>query len=185
MSAYSCTRTFRKPARLSSRFAVSSEITPRASRRGGISRYSSTASWNSPARMWPPASKSLGGDVEAVRHRPLEHQVLLEAIHGHREPRPEASNRFADLEELPANDFSADGHGEPRSAHTGTPAASSGDVPYPRSGRRSAPRSARARPRRDTRGRSRSRRLRGPGGGARRSGRPDRRLDPRPPRDRP
>jgi hypothetical protein len=54
--------------------------------------------------------EGLGGDVEAVCYRLLEHQVLLEAIHGHREPRPEASNRFADLEELPANDFSADGH---------------------------------------------------------------------------
>src|SRR3989442_921194 len=43
--------------RLSSRFAVSSEVTPRARRRGGMSGYASTAAWNPPARMWPRASK--------------------------------------------------------------------------------------------------------------------------------
>ena len=43
------------PARPSRRATVVSDSTLRARRRVGISRYSSTDSWNSPARMCPPA----------------------------------------------------------------------------------------------------------------------------------
>ena len=69
--------------------------------------------------MAPDVEEGLGSDLQPVLDGPLQHEVAFELLHRHREPRAEPAQGLADIQELLADDLSANRHGAPRSDRSG------------------------------------------------------------------
>ena len=87
------------------------------------------------------------GDLQPVLDGPLQHEVAFEPLHRHRKPGAEPAQGLADIQELLADDLSANRHGAPRPARAGRRTARGGGGPYPGSERSCGSRTAPARPR--------------------------------------
>ena len=61
--------------------------------------------------MAPDVEEGLGGDLQPVLDGPLQHQIAFEPLHRHREPGAEPAQGLADIQELLADDLSANRHG--------------------------------------------------------------------------